>query len=55
MRTVSCCFTLFLVTTSSTTPVIYLLKFVIVFNFWAFIFSHSAEVTGNQAVLELGV
>ena len=35
-------------TASSTTPVIYSLKFVIVFNFWEFISSHSVAVTENQ-------
>ena len=54
MRTV-CCFTVFLVTASPTTPVIYSLKFTIVFNFLAFIFSHSVPITENQPVLELGV
>ena len=48
MRTVSCCLTVFLVTTIPTTPVT-------VFHFWAFIFSPSEAVTENQPVLELGV
>ena len=55
MRTVYDCFTVFLVTTNPTTPVIYSLKFVIVFNFWAFIFSHLLPVTENQPALGLGV
>ena len=33
MRTISCCFTVFFVTISHTTPVIFSLKFIIVFNF----------------------
>ena len=59
MRTVSCCFIIvpFLVTKSSTTPVIYSLKFLVVFNllgnsFLAFSSSHSCE---NQPVLGLSV
>ena len=48
MRTVPCCFTVFLVTISPTAAVIYSLKFVIVLNFWAFIFSHSVPVTENE-------
>ena len=55
MRTVSCCFEVFLVTASPRTPVIYSLKFVIVFNFWPFIFSHLVEVNENQSILGLGV
>ena len=55
MRTVYYCFTVFLMTTNPTTPVIYSLKFVIVFNFWAFIFSHLLPVTENQPALGLGV
>ena len=55
MRTVSCCLTVFLVTTSPTTPVTYSLKFVTVFHFWAFIFSPSEAVTENRPVLGLGV
>ena len=55
MKTVSCCFTLFLVPTSSTTPVIYSLKFVIAFIFGAFILSHTVAATHNQPVLGLGV
>ena len=47
-------FTVYLVTTSPTTPLIYSAKFVLLFNFWAFIFSHSVEVTENQPVLGLG-
>ena len=37
MKTVSCCFAIFLVTASPTAPVIYSLKFLIVFNIWALI------------------
>ena len=37
-----------------TSPVIYLLTFVILFNFWTFIFSHSMPVTENQPVLGFG-
>ena len=48
MRTVPCCFTVFLVTISPTGAVIYSLKFAIVLNFWAFIFSHSVPVTENE-------
>ena len=33
MRTISCCFTVFFVTISHTAPVIFTLKFIIVFNF----------------------
>ena len=54
MKTVSCCFILFLVPTSPTTPVIYSLKFVIAFIFWAFIFSHTVAVTENESLLGLG-
>ena len=43
MRTVPCCFTVFLMTLRPTDPVIYLLKLVIVFNFGTFIFSHSVQ------------
>ena len=55
MKTVSCCFILFLVPTSPTTPVIYSLKFVIAFIFWAFIFYHTVAVTENESLLGLGV
>ena len=55
MRTVYYCFTVFLVTTNPTTPVIYSLKFVIVFNFWAFIFSHSVPVSENEPLSGLGI
>ena len=55
MRTVYFYFTVYLVTTNPTTLVIYSLKFVIVFNFWAFIFSHLLPVTENQPALGLGV
>ena len=48
-------YTVFLVTASPSTHVIYSLKFVVVFNFWAFIFSHSVPVTEYQLVLGLGV
>ena len=56
MRTVPCCFTIFLVTGSPTTPVIYSLKFLVVFNFLtinflAFSTGHRCE---NQPVLSLG-
>ena len=54
MRTISSCFTVFLVTIIPTAPVIYSLKFV-VFNFRVFIFSHSIPVTENQPVLGCGV
>ena len=56
MRKVYCCFTLFLVTTSPTTPVIYSLKFLVfnflVIEFLAFSSGHHFE---NQPVLRLGV
>ena len=57
MRTVSCCFTIFLVTASPTSPVIYSLKILVVFDFLridflAFSSSHDCE---NQPVLGLGV
>ena len=42
MKTVSCCFALFLVTASPTTPLIYSLKFLIVFNIWVLILLLSA-------------
>ena len=55
MRTIYCWFTVFLMTTIPTTLVIYSLKFVIVFKFWAFIFSHLVPVAENQPVLWTGL
>ena len=57
MKTVSCCFTIFLVTTIHATPVIYSLQFFIVFNslsidFLAFNSGHGYE---SQPVLGLVV
>ena len=48
MRIVSCCFVIFLVTAKATTPVVYSLKFFVVFNFLqidflAFSSSHRCE------------
>ena len=56
MRTVSCCFPIFLVTTHPTTPVIYSLKF-LVFNFLDihFLASSSSHCCENQPVLGSGV
>ena len=55
MRTVYFYFTVFLVTTNPTTLVIYSLKFVIVFNFWAFIFSLSVPVSENEPLSGLSI
>ena len=45
MRTIPCCFTVFLATISPAAPVIYSLRFAIAFKFWAFIFCHLVPVT----------
>ena len=57
MRTVFCCFTIFLVTASLTAPVIYSLKFVVVFNFLSidFLAFSSSDGCKNWSVLGLGV
>ena len=55
MRTVYFYFTVYLVTTNPTTLVIYSLKFVIVFNFWAFIFSLSVPVSENEPLSGLSI
>ena len=55
MRTVYFYFTVFLVTTNPTTLVIYSLKFVIAFNFWAFIFSLSVPVSENEPLSGLSI
>ena len=55
MRTVYFYFTVFLVTTNPTTLVLYSLKFVIVFNFWAFIFSLSVPVSENEPLSGLSI
>ena len=55
MRTVYFYFTVYLVTTNPTTLVIYSLKSVIVFNFWAFIFSLSVPVSENEPLSGLSI
>ena len=53
MKTVSCCFAIFLVTASPATPVIYSLKFLIIFNIWVLILLRSvAAITVKISVYE---
>ena len=54
MRTVSCCFAVFHVTTSPVTPAIYSVKF-LVFHFCAPNFSHPVAVTAVEISLYYGM